>query len=154
MADPSRQDIERIFQEKFAALNHLEITTKETFAPLVDACLQFFIQSKKLPQPYSQIVERIDTISKGAIRSAISRGIASAIGAALTIDTYKATHAAMEDVLKWLDKTNEQDPEKIGYIIDQYIRYWSFYFSEDYHLEDPSALKQFQPDLQFRKYKK
>ena len=58
----------------------------------------------------------------------------------------------MESVLKWLEKTNEQDPNKIGYIIDEYLRYWSFYYAEDYYFEDVSALKQFEPDLEFRKY--
>jgi hypothetical protein len=60
----------------------------------------------------------------------------------------------MENVLQWLERTNEQDPGKIGYIIDQYIRYWTFCFSENYYMEDPSALKQFEPDLEFRHYHK
>ncbi len=59
----------------------------------------------------------------------------------------------MESVLKWLDSTNEKDPNKIGYIIDEYIRYWIFYYAENYYWKDPSALKQFEPDLEFRKYK-
>jgi hypothetical protein len=154
MSNISREDIERIFQQKFDKLNHMEITGKQEFPAMVDVCLKYFIHAGILPERYSRALQIIDLLSRGVIRSAISTRIGSALALGMVSNTTRATHAAMEDVLKWLDKTNEQDPDKIGYIIDEYIRYWSFYFSEDYHLEDPSALKQFEPDLEFRKYKR
>ena len=149
-----REEIERIFRHKFAELNHIEIMGEQEFTALVDACLTYFIHSGIMPKPYSYILRIIDTISEGLIRSEMSTGIESILGGSTTFDIYRATHAAMGDVLKWLDRRNEQDPDKIGYIIDQYLRYWCFYFAEDYHLEDPSALKQFEPDLKFQRYKK
>ncbi|CAF0913509.1 unnamed protein product [Adineta steineri] len=134
MSDTTREDIERMFQQKLAELDHREITMKEEFVPIVDAFLKFC-------NDYTRI-----------IKSAISRGISSVFGVAMTFDTKQATRAAMESVLQWLYRTNEQDPDKIGYIIDQYMRYWLFYHAENYHLEDPSALRQFEPDLEFRNY--
>jgi hypothetical protein len=154
MSNISREDVERIFQQKFAELNQIQITGKQEFGAVVDTCFKYFIDTGKAPKPYSYILQLIDLISEGVIRSALSRGIGTVFGLAITFDTRQATCAAMESVLKWLDITNEQDPDKIGYIIDQYIRYWTFYFAENYHTEDPSALKQFEPDLEFRYYKK
>jgi len=154
MSKFSREDIDRIFQQKFAELNHLEITIKPEFTVIIDTCFKFLIHKGIIPKPYSYVVQFVDLLTKGIVRSAISKGFGSACGLALTFDTYKATQAAMEAVQKWLDQTNEQDADRIGYVIDEYIRYYSFYFAENYHMEDPSALKQFEPDLQFRKYKK
>lgn len=154
MSNITREDIERIFQQKLAELNHMEITAAPEFSAIVDTCLKFFIKSGMVSKQYSDMLKFIDRISKGMIRSAISRGIGAMLSCAMTNNTIQGTSAAMESVLKWLEKTNETDPDKIGYIIDQYIRYWTFYFSEDYHIEDPSALKQFEPDLAFKHYKK
>jgi len=154
MSNLSRQDVERIFQQKLAELNHIQVTTKQEFGAVVDTCFKYFIDKRIAPKRYSYILQLIDLISKGVIRSAISREVGAVFGLAITFDTIRATSAAMENVLQWLERTNEQDPDKIGYIIDQYIRYWTFYFSENYYMEDPSALKQFEPDLEFRHYHK
>ncbi|CAF0901486.1 unnamed protein product [Adineta steineri] len=154
MANISRQDVERLFQQKLAELNHMEITLKEEFTPMIDAVFEFCIYSKYTQTQYSHIIQLIDRLSKGAIRSAISRGLSSIISHALTFDTIRATYAAMETVLKWLDNTNEQDPDKIGYIIDEYIRYYSFFYGENFFSEDASILKQLESDLAFQKYHK
>ncbi|CAF1323621.1 unnamed protein product [Adineta steineri] len=154
MANITRQDVERLLQQKLAELNHMEITLKKEFTSIVDASLEYLIKSDILPNKYSRALQLIDRLSKGTIKSAISRGLGSIIGHAITFDTIRATHAAMEEVLKWLDNTNEQDPDKIGYIIDEYIRFYSVYYGEDSTLEDSSILKQFEPDLAFRKYRK
>ncbi|CAF1556089.1 unnamed protein product, partial [Rotaria sordida] len=100
MSNISREDVERLFQQKLAELNHMEITIKEEFTPIVDACLKYFIQCGIVPKPYSRGIQLIDLLSKGTIRSAISRGLSSIIGLAITFDTVRATHAAMEAVLK------------------------------------------------------
>ena len=152
MSDTTHEDVERIFREKFAELNHFEITAKEEFTPLVDVCAKYLIGV--VPKPYSYICKVIDLISKGVIRSAISRGVAAALGLGIVFDTRLATNAAMESVLHWLERTNEQNPDKIAYIIDQNLRYWSIYYGEDYHFEDSSTLNRFEPDLEFKNYRK
>lgn len=154
MSNISREKVEQNFREKLAQLNHMEITLKQEFIPIIDACLSYFNRRDLIPKPYSTILQLIDDISKGIIKSVIVRGISSLFAMSITFDTYQATQAAMESVLKWLETTNEQDSDKIGYIIDEYLRYWSFYYAEDYYFEDASALKQFEPDLEFRKYAK
>lgn len=154
MSNAARETIEQTFREKFGQLDHIEITLKQEFVPIIDAFLEHFKPLDAIPNKYSTILRFIDRISKGTVKSAIVRGTTSLLAMHITSDTYKATQTAMVSVLKWLETTNEQDSDKIGYIIDEYLRYWSFYYAEDYYFEDASALKQFEPDLEFRKYSK
>ena len=48
------------------------------------------------------------------------------------------------------NETGEQDPKKIGYIMDQCVRYYTYLYDDEC---DTSVLKQFEPDYKLKNYK-